>query len=67
MTKNDPRENDKISRQFENITSIYMDTKNKINWKTVGTGTWYNQPLWLYLLTYKNKPPATTGEWKEPQ
>jgi len=53
--KEDPKQKEKAEKEFEKVDSIYMDGKNLIKWKTVGNGTWYNQPLWLYLLKQSSR------------
>lgn len=65
---NDDLDSLKISENTTSIEAIYKDTKNGIEWKTVNTGKWYNQDLFLYLLTRHNKTtPARdrVGEWSE--
>ena len=61
-TKPDP------NSQFEQIEAIYRDSRNGLKWKTVNNGKWYNQNIWLYLLTKKAKgkvDPTQVGQWKE--
>jgi len=60
----DLKEKEKVTKQFDNISAIYKDTKNGRNWNTVERGTWYNQTLWMYMLKNTNSMPKNT-EWKE--
>jgi hypothetical protein len=58
----------KNNRMFEKIEAIYIDTKNDLPLKTVERGTWYNQSLWLYLMTKKRKvitDSSKLGQWQE--
>ena len=50
------------------IRAIYYDSKNKLPWKTVGAGKWYNTDLFLYLMTQSKsavKDPKQVGKWNE--
>ncbi|CAI2375054.1 unnamed protein product [Moneuplotes crassus] len=55
QVRDNPKKKQKLEAQLEQADSIYVDTKNNRPWRTVDRGTWYNQPLWLYLLTKYNK------------
>jgi len=47
------------------ITSIYRDTKNNIDLRTIETGKWYNQDLWLYFMTKNTEGKQEMGQWTE--
>ena len=41
--------------QKQEVTSVYIDTKNNIEWNTVNRGTWYNEDIFLYLMTQNHE------------
>ena len=62
------KDNAKKTLKPSKAKAIYYDSKNKLQWKTIGSGKWYNTDLFLYLLTQVRAQPqdrSQVGKWKE--